>query len=111
MFLEAQGHEARNRGGGLCQFGVGLGASVCDRLTDAVAEVGVQEFQGDCLEGFGDGRDLGQDLDAIGVFVDHPLQTANLALDAAEPLEDRVLVVRVTAHGPSSVVLSDTIPP
>ena len=48
--------------------------------------------------------DLGQHVDALGVFLHHLLETSNLDFDAAQLLEDRVLVVRVPGHrrAPSS---------
>ena len=45
-------------------------------------------FSGDLFERGLDGRDLGQDVDAVGVLVDHPLEAADLALDAAEAIVD-----------------------
>lgn len=34
------------------------------------------------------GLDLGQDVDAVAIFLDHPSQTANLALDSGETFEE-----------------------
>ena len=34
-----------------------------------------------------DRGDLGEDVDAVGVLVDHALEAAHLALDAAQPLD------------------------
>ena len=58
----------------------------------------VEEPDGDRLEGLGDGRDLGEHVDAVRVLVDHALQPAHLALDAPEALHVVVLVHRVAAH-------------
>ena len=30
------------------------------------------------------GRDLGQNIGAVSIFIDHPVQSANLAFDAAQ---------------------------
>ena len=52
---------------------------------DAVLEVFVEQTEGHRLQGRGDGRDLGDDVDAVTI-VDHPLQAARLALDAPKPM-------------------------
>ena len=36
------------------------------------------------MEGFGDGADLGEDLNAIGVFIDQVLKPSDLAFDATK---------------------------
>src|SRR6185503_18596286 len=38
---------------------------------------------------------LGQDVDAVAVVLDHALDAADLALDAVQPLDERLLVLRV----------------
>ena len=58
----------------------------------------VEHLDGDLLERGLDGGDLGEDVDAVGVLVDHPLQTADLALDPAQPVVERA---RVGLHGAS----------
>src|SRR3954468_5230793 len=66
-------------------------------MGDAVAEMILEKLDRDCPQrGRGCG-DLGQHVDAVLILIDHPLQPADLALDPAEPLEDRLLVVGVTA--------------
>src|SRR5258708_7577605 len=54
--------------------------------------------EGDSLQGLGRRGYLGEDIDAVLVLVDHPLQAADLALDAAQALEVDVLVVGITVH-------------
>jgi hypothetical protein len=39
-----------------------------------------------------------QHVDAVPVLLHHALQAADLALDAAQPVEDRILVVDVPGH-------------
>jgi hypothetical protein len=39
-----------------------------------MAAVFVDESDADALERFGDGADLGEDVDAVSVFVDHALE-------------------------------------
>ena len=53
-----------------------------------VADVLVEEADGDALQGFGDCADLGEDVDAVRVFVDHSLKPTDLAFDALESLDD-----------------------
>src|SRR5207237_7490696 len=54
-----------------------------DRLGHAVLGVVGEEEKRDALEPCFHGADLGQDIDAVAVSLDHLLQTANLPLDAA----------------------------
>jgi hypothetical protein len=77
----------------LAVVGVGLKG-----FEDAVAEVLVDEAEGDLLEGGVDGGDLGEDVDAVGVFVDQALQAADLAFDLAETGEVVVLLEGVATH-------------
>src|SRR4051794_2517750 len=87
--------EAGDGLGGLADLLVGLGASGPRRLDDAVAEVLLEQPQRDGLQCLGHRRDLGEDVDAVLLVLDHPLQAAGLALDAAQPLEVLVLAVDV----------------
>src|SRR5215467_11678020 len=41
---------------------------------------------------------LGEDVNAVLIFFDHPLQAANLAFDPAQPLQIIVLVLGVSVH-------------
>src|SRR5436190_1379015 len=43
--------------------------------------------------------DLGEDVDAVAVLLDHPLDAADLAFDAPQPVEELVLGCRVAAGG------------
>ena len=79
----------------------GFGAALLDGLRHAVAEVIFDQAEGDGLQRPGHGRDLGQDVDAVGVVLDHALEPAHLALDAAQPLEVSIFVLRVPAHDPT----------
>src|SRR5215207_3867719 len=65
---------------------------------DAVVRVVVEESQRDLVECRLDRRDLSQDVDAIAVVLDHPLDAAHLALDAAQALEELVLGRAVAAR-------------
>src|SRR5699024_2018684 len=79
-----------------------LGAAVLDGAGHAVAEVLLEQAERDGLQRPGHRGDLREDVDAVLVLLDHPLQTAGLPLDAPQPLEMRLLVVGVPvlSHGP-----------
>src|ERR1700737_1848996 len=66
----------------------------------------VQQSDGHLLQRSGHRRDLGEDVDAIAVVVDHGLEPSHLALDAPQPALVAVLVVRVAPHGSSRLDLS-----
>ena len=61
----------------------------------AVLGMVLEQAQGDLVEGGLDRRDLGDDVDAVALLFDHPPDPADLALDPAQPLEQRLLVARV----------------
>ena len=62
------------------------------RVGHAMAHVAVEHLDGHVLERGLSGGDLREDVDAIGVLVDHALQPAHLALDAPQAVEDRLVV-------------------
>jgi hypothetical protein len=64
-----------------------------------------EQPEGDRLERPGNRRDLSQDIDAVDVLVDHPLQTADLSLDPAKALQIGVFVLAVTVHASPYLVL------
>src|SRR5438874_437652 len=90
--------EAGDRRGGLGDLGVRRLAAAGEGVGDAMREVLVEQLDGDRLERLGHGRDLVEDVDAVLVLVDHPLQAAHLAFDTTQPLVDRFLVVGVAGH-------------
>ena len=56
------------------------------------------------LQRLGRRRHLSEDVDALCILLDHPLQSPDLPLDAAQPLEVGVPVLRVPGHrDPSGV--------
>ena len=81
--------------GGLVETVVGHPLAGRRGVGHAVPEVLVEQPDRHALEGSRRRRDLGQDVDAVGVLVDHALQPAHLALDAPEALQDVGLVVVV----------------
>ena len=60
-------------------------------MTDVI----VEHLQAHALERRHCRSDLGQDVDAVPVLLDHPLDPTHLPLDAPQPLADRLLVVAV----------------
>src|SRR5229473_5419982 len=56
----------------------------------------LQQQEPDLVDGGLDGIDLGEHVDAIGFLVDHPRDSADLTLDAAEASQEGVPVLRVT---------------
>jgi hypothetical protein len=72
----------------LVELLVGLRPAVVQCISDAAAYVRIEDVDRDLLEGGLDGRHLGEDVDAIGVLVHHPLEAPDLAFDAAESVVD-----------------------
>src|SRR5436309_14616745 len=58
------------------------------RVGHARLDVPAQQELLDLLEGALHGRDLEQDVDAVRLAVDHPLETLHLPLDPAQAAED-----------------------
>src|ERR687889_2545645 len=87
--------EAGDRLGGLADLLVGLAAPRLCGLDDAVRHVLLEQAESDPPQRLRHGRDLREDVDAVLLVLDHPLQPAGLALDAAQPLEVVVLAVDV----------------
>src|SRR5438552_2799131 len=55
----------------------------------------VEDLECERLERRVDGRDLGEDVDAVAVLLDHPLDAADLALDSVQAFDQSVLVFAV----------------
>src|SRR4051812_41268218 len=84
-----------DRLGGLADPVVGLATPGTGGVHDAGAQVLLEQAEGHRLQRLGHRRDLGEDVDAVLLVLDHPLQPAGLALDAAQPLEVVVLAADV----------------
>src|SRR5207237_10767863 len=66
-----------------------------ERLRHAVLDVVVEDRDGEALERGRDGAELGQDVDAVPVVVDHALDPPHLALDPVQAGDDGLLVLGV----------------
>src|SRR6266545_576239 len=73
-------------------------AALGGSLGYAVPQMVFHQAQRHRLQRPGHRRHLGQDVDAVLVFLDHPLQPAHLALDPAQPGEVSLLVRGVSVH-------------
>ena len=73
--------------------------SPSSRAHHAVARVLVEEPERDLVQRGVDRRDLGEDVDAVAIVLDHALDAADLALDPAQALEQLVLGGGVSAGG------------
>src|SRR5216684_3304511 len=90
--------QAGDRLGRLADLRVRHPAPLGGRLGDAMAEMVLHQAQRHRLQRPGRRRHLGQDVDAVLVVLDHLLQAADLALDAAQPPEVGLLVRGVSVH-------------
>src|SRR5215475_9832132 len=91
-------HQPRNRLRGLADLSGRGVTTLGNSLGHAVAQVLIQQAQCHRLQRPGRGRDLSQDVDAVLVLLDHPLQAADLPLDPAQPLEVVLFVLAVSVH-------------
>src|SRR5208282_6947237 len=66
----------------------------CDRVLDAVRNVVGEDFLLGAAQRRARRRELGDDVDAIAVVLDHAGEPAHLALDPLEPLHHRRLGIR-----------------
>jgi hypothetical protein len=64
-----------------------LVAAVADALDGAGAEVAGEDDRLQLLEGAADGEGLLEDVDAVGVLLDHALDAVEVAVDVAEAFE------------------------
>lgn len=69
-----------------------------------VVSVVVEQSQGDLVKRGVDCGQLGQDVDAVAIVLDHALDAADLSLDPAQALEELVLARRVAARGHGAFV-------
>src|SRR6266536_756289 len=57
------------------------------RFRNAMIHVVVEHLEGEIFESRVDGGNLGEDVDAVAIVLDHPLDPAHLPLDPVEPLD------------------------
>src|SRR3546814_17654777 len=73
-------------------LGLRRGAAHSGSPDDAVAQVLLEQTEGDRAQRLGHRGDLGEDVDAILLLLDHPLKASCLPLDPAQSLEVVLLV-------------------
>jgi len=103
-------HQSRDGCGGFPHLCLAFRSSLGDGLGHAVTEMIFEQPECDRLERPGDRRDLSQDINAVDVIIDHPLQTANLSLDPAKALQVGVFVLAVTVHASPYLALTSRRP-
>ena len=69
--------------------------AAAQRFSGAVTQVIAHQVAGDTAERFLDAGDLRDDVGTVAIFFDHFLEAANLAFDAAEAFEIRILKLRI----------------
>lgn len=67
-------------------------------LREALLEASRDDGKAGPVQCFADGRDLGDDRFAVAAFLDHAEDSAELALRAAQPLDDRVHLLGGKLH-------------
>src|ERR671913_1534780 len=82
--------EALDGGGELLYLLVSVLALLYGR-PDAVLYVVLEQDGADLLQRRDDAGDLGQDVDAVVLLVDHPLHTAHLTLDPLKAVLEQLL--------------------
>src|SRR5207247_3687711 len=75
-----------------------------DRVRNAMVDVLIEDLEREAVERGADGGDLREDVDAVAVVLDHPLDAAHLSLDPVQALDQRFLFVSVL-HQSSSLRL------
>src|SRR6478736_5074168 len=83
-------HEARDGLGGLLELLLLLGPALPGGVDEAVRHVVVEQAERERLERLRRRGHLGEDVDAVLLLLDHPLDPADLPLDPAEALEVRL---------------------
>src|SRR4051794_12527115 len=96
-------------------FDLGARITRAGGVHDTVRKVVLEQSHGDGVQRALGGGDLGEDVDAIRVLVDHPLKAADLPLYPAQPPEQGLLVTGVAVRprmlGSVLVRHAVTIPP
>ena len=74
---------------------------------DAVVHMVFEHLEAQALQCGANGGNLGEDVDAVAVVVDHAFDSAHLSLDAVQAFLERLLVVAVLHQ--RSALLSLTV--
>src|SRR5262245_4140424 len=90
--------QPRDRLGRLLDFRAGV-ATVARRVHHAVCEVAFEQADGYRLQCPGRRGDLGEDVDAVLIVLDHPVYATDLALDPLEAAEQGLLLGAVPVPG------------
>src|SRR6516164_9970883 len=88
-------NQAGDGGGGFGQLVVGVVAALGHGTGDAMAQVLVEQIQRHRTQGAVGRAYLGEDVDAVLVFFDHPCDAPHLALDTPQPLGVIVFLLRI----------------
>src|ERR1700735_1426049 len=91
-------HQAGDRIGCLGKLPGCHVAALGSGLGDAVTEMVLQQAERHRLQRPRHRGHLGEDVDAVLVVLDHPLQAAHLALDPAQPYQIVILAGGVSVH-------------
>src|SRR5215211_4935140 len=73
-------------------------ALAADGVAHAMAQVVIQQQHRHPTQGGVDRRNLGEDVDAVGVLIDQPLQAADLTLNPSQTQLHLILVRRIAPH-------------
>ena len=84
---------------GADQPGDGFGPTGFSGPHHAVAQVIIEQTQRHIIQRGGDGTDLGENVNAVCFFVDHPVDAPGLAFNALDPGQIPVLVTDVPVTG------------
>src|SRR5690554_3635204 len=85
---------------------LGLLLARADGGGGAVAEVVAHELLADAPERLVDGGDLGHDVGAVPVLLDHTLEAPDLPLDPAQALDVSLLALGVDADGLAAALVA-----
>lgn len=86
--------------GSLFHLLVGLLPTLGGSLADAVVHMVIQKRQSHRLQSAGGGRNLGKDVDAVGIGLDHLLNGPDLTFDTPKSGDGSLLVAGISGQDP-----------